>query len=161
MPFFLIFVLIPFTEIFVFMTVGVKIGLLNTLLLALFTAVLGGGIARHQGLETLFKAQKSMRAGSMPTKELFDGLCLVAAGALLITPGFVTDTIGFLLLIPPVRDALRVKVGEHLQTSGADMSGAYTSRGYSSHQEFHIHDPSAIEGEYEDLDKDDEKNRLQ
>ena len=107
MPFLIIFILIPIVEIGVFMAVGDVIGLGWTLFFALFTAILGGAIIRYQGIQALMAAQRDMQSAKMPVQEIFDGFCLVAAGATLITPGFVTDTIGFLLLVPPVRMALR------------------------------------------------------
>ncbi len=110
MPFFIIFVIVPLSEIIVFMGVSDKIGLGSALLMALFTAVLGGFIVRYQGIQTIVTAQESLQQGNIPSRELFDGLCIVAAGATLITPGFITDIIGFSLLIPYVRDLLRKKL---------------------------------------------------
>jgi UPF0716 protein FxsA len=103
MPFFIIFVLIPLIEIGLFMTVGDAIGLLPTLLLAFVTAIIGGWIVKYQGFELFQNTRNSMASGKFPAYEIFEGFCLVAAGATLITPGFFTDTIGFLLLVPSVR----------------------------------------------------------
>ena len=113
MPFFLIFILIPLAEIIVFMSVSDHIGLGTALLMALFTAIIGGMIVKYQGIQTMMAAQKTLKSGGMPAKELFDGLCLVAAGATLITPGFITDALGFSLLIPAVRNAIRTKLSEN------------------------------------------------
>lgn len=107
MPFFAIFVAIPFLEIMLFMLVGDSIGLMTTLLLALLTAIIGGAIVQRQGLHTLAHMRQAMNRGQLPLNDLFDGMCLIAAGAMLITPGFLTDTLGFLLLVPPVRAGLR------------------------------------------------------
>lgn len=114
MPFFIIFVLIPLLEISVFILVSDKIGLGTSLLLALITAIAGGALVRHQGLQTLRMAQKSLDKGEIPSQEIFDGLCLVAAGATLITPGFITDAIGFALLIPAVRKILMDKIASKI-----------------------------------------------
>lgn len=89
------------------MTVGGEIGVLPTLLLCVLTAIIGGGLVRFQGVETLIKAQTSLRTGKMPLDEIFTGFCIVIAGALLLTPGFITDTAGFLLLFPPFRVFLK------------------------------------------------------
>ncbi len=123
----------------VFMAVGEYIGLGTTLLLALLTAIIGGAIIKHQGLQVLASLQNNMRAGGMPVQEIFDGACLIAAGATLITPGFVTDTIGFLLLIPTVRSGLRHVLSKHINVSG----------GFSSTQQYS--NPDILDGEYEDL----------
>ncbi len=90
-------------EVYVFMTVGNIVGVLPTLLLCFITAMIGGFLVRLQGLGTLMKAQNNLRTGKIPLNEIFNGFCIVIAGALLITPGFVTDFVGFLLLIPVFR----------------------------------------------------------
>ncbi len=107
MPFLIIFVIIPMAEILLFMAVGGKIGFLTTLFLAFLTAVIGGWIVKYQGLTTIAHIRMAMERGQMPLDELFDGICLIIAGATLITPGFLTDFIGFTLLIPPARNAMR------------------------------------------------------
>lgn len=149
MPFFLLFIIIPLSEIIVFMQVSQVIGLGTAMLLALVTAILGGSIVRHQGIQTLMTAQQSLQRGIIPSKELFDGLCLIAAGATLITPGFITDAIGFSLLVPAARDFLRNKLAQ----SGKFTTTGYTEQ-YSEQKSYRYdNDPSVIEAEYEDLDK--------
>lgn len=155
MPFFIIFVLIPLAEIMVFIAVSGEIGLGTALLMALFTAILGGVLVKYQGLQTMINAQNSLRNGNLPKKELFDGLCIVAAGATLITPGFITDVIGFLLLVPQVRDALREKLAQSTRFEAQSFSSDYT--------EFHDiknhhrpNDPDVIDVEYETIRKDDQ-----
>lgn len=146
MPFFIIFVLIPLAELMVFATVGEEIGLFNTLALAFLTAVIGGSIVKHQGLQTVLAMRQAMDMGKMPLSEMFDGFCLIVAGACLITPGFITDTVGFLLLIPPVRTTVKHYIRHH------------TTWGVETPQEFHSHrphNPNVIEGEYERMDEDD------
>lgn len=145
MPFFIIFVIIPIAEISVFMAVGEHIGLGTTLLLALLTAILGGAIVRHQGMQTLRDIQKSVESGGMPLGELFDGACLIAAGATLITPGFVTDTIGFLLLIPPVRNAIKAALKARMSTAVSTASHPHDHHGQRPQND-------AIEGEFEKVD---------
>mgnify|MGYP000100180868 CR=1 FL=1 len=144
MPFLIIFIILPLLEIMVFASVGEEIGLMNTLLLALITAIIGGILVKRQGLQTLAAMRQSMDKGQMPVGELFDGFCLVVSGATLITPGFITDTIGFLLLIPPFRAAIKHFFKTH---TNMDMP----------QQNFHSQhtpiDPNAIEGEYERVDE--------
>jgi UPF0716 protein FxsA len=107
MPYlFLIFVVIPLTEIGVFISVGGEIGVAWTLILCVMTAILGGALVRYQGLHTLVSGRERLDAGALPVDALFDGLCIIVAGALLLTPGFVTDTVGFALLVPQFRHLL-------------------------------------------------------
>jgi UPF0716 protein FxsA len=114
----LVFIVVPILEIVVFIQAGEWIGLWPTLAGIVMTAVIGAALVRHQGLSVLRKAQSSLGEGRFPVAEVFDGLCLVIAGALLLTPGFLTDTAGFLLLIPPLRALLRQTVGRRMMASG-------------------------------------------
>ena len=101
------FIGVPLLEIAVFIQVGDRIGLGPTLALVVLTAVLGTWQLRAQGLATLQRVRTQLDRGVLPTQELFDGVCLLFAGALLLTPGFVTDSIGFLLFLAPFRALLR------------------------------------------------------
>lgn len=103
---FLVFLIIPIIEIALFIQVGEWIGLWPTLASILATAIIGSAIVRHQGMQTLARARQAMELNQMPVREAATGLALLVAGFLLITPGFFTDTLGFLLLIPAVRATL-------------------------------------------------------
>ena len=148
MPFFIIFVVIPFLEILIFMAVGEQVGLLRTLLLALITAVLGGAIVRYQGLNTLKDIQLALQRGRMPLGELFDGICLIVAGATLITPGFLTDFIGFVLLIPFVRNGLRHVIRQHTHWGFDETDSMYRHPDSSASSS----PDDVIEGNYERVD---------
>ena len=87
------FIATPIIEIAVFIEVGGRIGLWSTIGIVILTAVIGTAMLRQQGISVLFRIQENLNANRMPLRELFDGVCLVAAGALLLTPGFVTDHI--------------------------------------------------------------------
>ncbi|HHH43466.1 MAG TPA: FxsA family protein [Gammaproteobacteria bacterium] len=103
---FLLFLLIPLVEIYFLIQVGSVIGAIPTVALVVFTALLGAMLLRLQGLTTLQRTRSALAQGQIPATEMFEGVLLVFAGALLLTPGFVTDTIGFLFLVPPVRKAV-------------------------------------------------------
>jgi len=152
MPFFIIFILIPISELMVFVSVSDKIGLGTALLMSLFTAILGGAIVKYQGIMTLGSANDSMRRGVLPSKELFDGLCIVAAGATLITPGFLTDAIGFALLIPAFRNIVRNKLVESGKFKTASFGAEYADFQDPRQQA----DPTIIEAEYETVDDKDD-----
>jgi UPF0716 protein FxsA len=106
---FLLFIIIPIVEITLLINVGQAIGAWYTVGLVLLSAFIGINMLRHQGLSTLARAQQRLNAGEMPAREMIEGLVLAVGGALLITPGFVTDVIGFCCLIPFTRRRL-VKV---------------------------------------------------
>lgn len=95
---------IPILEIMVFIFVGGEIGILPTLAMIFVTAILGTFFLRQQGLSILQKLQTESRSGNIPGRELVHGAMIMIAGVLLLTPGFVTDSIGFLLFVPPFRD---------------------------------------------------------
>ena len=113
-----IFVAVPIIEIAVFIQAGELIGLWPTIGVVILTAILGTSLMRAQGLQTLAKAQSQMDQGEMPIGAMFDGICILVAGVLLLTPGFVTDTMGFLLLVPPLRQLVGAKVIMKLVQSG-------------------------------------------
>ncbi len=103
---FLAFLIVPFIEIYLLLSIGSFIGILPTIVLVVFTAVLGVTLIRAQGLLTLGRLQQKLQRGELPAAELITGVALLISGALLLTPGFFTDTIGFLLMWPAFRNAL-------------------------------------------------------
>nr|WP_321461660.1 FxsA family protein [uncultured Cohaesibacter sp.] len=130
---------VPILEIGVFIIVGGQIGVLNTLLGVLLTAVIGTILLRQQGFALVGQAQQQMHQGKIPGKEMAHGVMLLAAGLLLLTPGFVTDTFGFLLLVPAIRDSIfhyfksRVTLSTMQGQSFSSGSGFYQSYEYKSH----------------------------
>ncbi len=103
---FLFFIIIPIIEITLLINVGQAIGAWYTVGLVLLSAFIGVNMLRYQGLSTLARAQQKMNAGEMPAGEMIEGIVLAVGGALLITPGFVTDVIGFCCLVPFTRQLL-------------------------------------------------------
>jgi UPF0716 protein FxsA len=140
------FICVPLIEIAVFIEIGDLVGLWPTLALIVLTAVLGTWQLRAQGLATLSRARSLMEQGEMPARELFDGLCLLIAGALLLTPGFVTDSLGALLFVPPLRDALRRAIGRY-------VAARAETRVFVDGREAHRQGPGGrtIDGEYDDM----------
>jgi UPF0716 protein FxsA len=103
----LAFIVVPLAELAVIIAVGDAIGLLPTLLLLLGISVAGGWLAKRQGLAAWRRFQLALAEGRMPTQEAADGAMVLLAGALLLTPGFLTDVAGVLLLLPPTRAWMR------------------------------------------------------
>ncbi len=113
------FIAVPLIEIGVFIEVGGWLGLWPTLTVIVLTAMLGAGLLRAQGLATLARARAEADRGVLPVREVFDGLCLLLAGALLLTPGFVTDGLGFLLFVPAFRAALAAAIMARVHVAAA------------------------------------------
>ncbi|MCI5077529.1 FxsA family protein [Oricola sp.] len=109
MPFSLIpfaLLVIPLLEIGVFIAVGSQIGVFPTLGMVVLTAIIGSILLRVQGFGLLTRMRTELDQGRVPGRDLVHGVMILIAGILLLTPGFVTDTIGFLLFVPPLRDAI-------------------------------------------------------
>jgi UPF0716 protein FxsA len=128
---FLLFITVPLIELFLFLVIGQKIGILPTFAIILLTGVLGAGLARSQGLKVLAKYQQSIAQGKLPHEAVIDGLLILIAGALLLTPGFLTDTMGFLLLAPPVRQMVRARLEaslrERFRVVGVPQAAGFSS----------------------------------
>ena len=106
----LLFMLIPIVEMWILIEVGGWIGALPTIGLVVLTATIGLSLLKQQGLSTLLRARRKMDEGAIPASELVSGVMIAVGGALLLTPGFVTDAIGFALLIPQTRQWVLFKL---------------------------------------------------
>ncbi|MBW3668631.1 MAG: FxsA family protein [Actinobacteria bacterium] len=106
----LLFLVVPFAELFVLLQVGRVIGALETIGLLVLVSIAGAWLVKREGIGVLRRAEERLRQGGVPGRELVDGVMILFAGALLLTPGFLTDIVGILLLLPPVRAALRSSV---------------------------------------------------
>ena len=111
----LAFTIIPIVEIYLLIEIGSIFGVLTAITLVILTGSLGAFMARMQGLQTLFRIQGSLREGRMPSRELLDALLIVIAGLVLLTPGFLTDLAGFLLLIPTTRNSIISWLQRHIE----------------------------------------------
>ena len=145
MPFFILlflFLFVPIAEITLLINVGSSIGVGKTILIVIITAILGAYLVRQQGLATYFKLQEELNAGRMPAMQMAEGIALLFAGAVLLTPGFITDALGFALLTPPIRRVIIAWVAKkgiiQARTSSSPFQSGPTSKT----------DSKVIEGEY-------------
>ena len=144
----LFFIAVPLVEMLLLFEVSDHIGGLWTIFLVVLTAVIGVQILKRQGFSTLTRANQRISAGELPAQEIVEGLLLACAGALLLTPGFITDTLGFICLTPPLRQLLARKV---VNSGMLRMAGQSSSTGFfwSSRGEFHgERGSSTVEGEF-------------
>tara|TARA_R110002050_G_scaffold269917_2_gene412618 strand:+ start:163722 stop:164177 length:456 start_codon:yes stop_codon:yes gene_type:complete len=142
---FILFLLVPLIEIYFLIKVGSLIGAGWTVFAVVGTAALGAGLLRIQGLSTIQRAQLSVAKGELPAVAMLEGVALAFSGVLLLTPGFFTDTIGFLLLIPALRQSLIKRILKNSQ---------FFYRGQTTHRHHAYRESTIIEGEIVDEDSD-------
>ncbi|UVE18626.1 membrane protein FxsA [Pseudomonas sp. LS44] len=147
--FFLLFLLFPLIELAVLIKVGSAIGVLPTLLLLIGSAVLGSVLLRVAGVATAWRARERLARGEMPEQEVLEGLLIAVGGGLLLLPGFISDVVGLLCLLPPVRrlvvGKLRKKVQEQALRQRAFADDLQARSGQAR--------PNVIEGEFEHRDR--------
>ncbi|MCK5215470.1 MAG: membrane protein FxsA [Candidatus Omnitrophica bacterium] len=127
----LLFTVLPAVELALLIKIGGHIGVMNTLTVIILTGVIGAYLARIQGFTVMRNIQESMNQGRMPTEEMLDGVMILVGGIVLLTPGFLTDTIGFLLLIPITRLLIKNLVRRyihHLMEQGNITTHNHSSR---------------------------------
>ncbi len=155
----LLFIAIPLIELYFIIVVGEAIGAFWTVILVILTAIIGVSLLRIQGMSTLMRAQRNMSQGQIPAMEMMEGIALAVAGVLLITPGFITDSIGMLCLIPASRQAIIRYIMARASVHGSFNAsmGGFESHHQSGHQHQGRHSKSSagrpkvgrtIEGEY-------------
>ncbi|OOF29775.1 FxsA family protein [Salinivibrio proteolyticus] len=161
----LLFILVPVIEIGLFIQVGGWLGLWPTLALVLITAFVGASLVRSQGIMTLASVQDRLNRGELPAQQIFEGVMLAVAGVLLLTPGFMTDAMGMLVLLPGPRAALAKQVMKRVTVSQAGFSQGSFHQGGNAQGPFgedpfrrggRGEDGNTFEGEYERKDDDDD-----
>jgi UPF0716 protein FxsA len=124
---FLLFTCIPLVELFLLLQIGSIIGAVNTILLVIITGVLGAYLAQQEGIRTLERIRTLMARGEMPGAPLIDALLILVAGFVLITPGILTDLLGFLMLVPATRAPIRRWIkGQMERKFSASNAAVYT-----------------------------------
>lgn len=150
---FLLFILVPIIEISVLIQVGAWFGLWPTIAIVIITAWLGAKYVKQQGLATLQSVQNKMAQGQMPSNEIVEGLLLLVAGVLLVTPGFVTDFVGLTLLLPVIRKGIIKRIQQYIVVNGVASSSAHFRPSSfvepSAEQNINHHQGKTLDGEYE------------
>jgi len=148
---FALFIAVPIVEMLVLIQVGQQIGALWTIALVLLTAFIGINLLRYQGLATLSRANWRMQSGQIPAQEMLEGILLAVGGALLLTPGFVTDGIGFVLLLPFTRGFFAARLMNRFKSfASANVAGGFSSGFSGAAGAGFKQDESIIEGEVEE-----------
>ncbi|MDA0150361.1 FxsA family protein [Vibrio sp. LaRot3] len=167
----LLFIFVPIIEIGLFIQVGGFLGLWPTIALVLITAFVGASLVRSQGLQTLMSVQTRLQQGELPAQQIFEGVMLAVAGVLLLTPGFMTDALGMLVLLPMPRAAIAKYLMSKMvvkSVGGNFQGGGFYGGGFQGGQQGPFdQDPfqsnpfdkqeggNTFEGEYERKDEDD------
>ncbi|MEQ8604923.1 MAG: FxsA family protein [Marivibrio sp.] len=151
----LLFIAVPIAEIALFIEIGDVIGLWPTLATIVVTALVGATLVRQQGVAALNRAQAALAEDRFPVEEVVTGVCLLIAGALLLTPGFLTDAIGFSLLIPPLRQAIGgalIRQAAKSKRFTVRTEGPGAARGPGSGPRRGPDGRPIIDGEFEEVD---------
>ncbi|MBW3697307.1 membrane protein FxsA [Vibrio sp. T187] len=163
----LLFIFVPIIEIGLFIQVGGFLGLWPTIGLVLVTAFVGASLVRSQGIQTLMSVQGRLQQGELPAQQILEGVMLAVAGVLLLTPGFMTDALGMLVLLPAPRAIIAKKLMEKMVVKNMSGGGFQAGFGQSPFEQDPFHrdpfnhskDNNTFEGEYERKD-DDDRNKL-
>ena len=127
----MLFVVVPILELFVIVQVAGSLGTLNTIGLLILDSAIGAWLVKREGFGVMRRMQAQLDAGNLPTKELADGAMILGAGALMLTPGFITDVVGLLLLLPPVRAVIRPAVMSRFAVRATVFTSGFGGRGSS------------------------------
>ncbi|MFC1646490.1 FxsA family protein [Candidatus Omnitrophota bacterium] len=127
----LLFTVVPIFELYLLIRVGQYLGPFTTVMIVVFTGIFGAFLARLEGLRVLYSVQRDMQEGKMPTSQLLDGLLILVGAVLLITPGLLTDAIGFILVIPNTRVFVKVWLKQYLQRIIDKKEGVITVDSYT------------------------------
>jgi UPF0716 protein FxsA len=144
----LLFTVIPALEIYLLITIGGIIGGLNTILVVVLTGIFGAALAKTQGLAIIYHVQKDLAEGKIPTDQIFHGLLVFGGGLLLLTPGFLTDALGFLMVVPGSRHLIVLQMKAwfkkavasgniHFASFGQSKAGGFQSYTFYSSSDFH------------------------
>lgn len=149
------FLLVPLIEIGLFIQVGGAIGLWPTLAIVVITAFAGTWLVRQQGLQAIRNLQSSFSKLEDPTRSLADGAMILISGALLLTPGFFTDAVGFALLMPPVRQAVYTYLRKRVKVQRFEMGSGPERRHRTPHDPGDV----VIDGDYSEVSPEDRDTR--
>ena len=149
--FFLFFIAIPIIEVILFITVGKYIGLWNTIFIIIITGIIGAILVKRQGITILNKALEEIKSNKMPIFSIFEGIAILIAGAFLLTPGFLTDTLGCILLIPKTRNIIIKYIASYLERRTV----------YKKKSTYHTNEEGkenkTFEGNFEEIDDSEKK----
>ena len=125
-----LFTVVPLFELYLLVKVGMYLGALNTIGIVVFTGIFGAFLAKMEGLRVLYNVQRDLQEGRMPTSQLIDGLLILIGAVLLITPGILTDMIGFILVIPSTRVFIKVWIKNYFKKIIDKREGVITVDGF-------------------------------
>ena len=149
--FFLFFIAIPLIEVILFITIGKYIGLWNTIFIIIMTGIVGAILVKSQGISILNKALGEIKSNKVPIFSIFEGIAILIAGAFLLTPGFLTDTLGCVLLVPKARNIIINYITSYLKKRTIYKEKTM----YNSNEEDKRN--KIFEGNFEEVDDNEKK----
>jgi len=130
-----LFTVVPLFELYLLVKVGLYLGAFNTIAIVIFTGIFGAFLAKMEGLRVLYSVQRDLQEGRMPTAQILDGLLILIGAVLLITPGLLTDVVGFILVIPSTRALLKVWLKKQFQKIIDKREGVITVDSYRDNED--------------------------
>lgn len=143
----LLFVALPAAEIWLLIQVGSSIGVVQTILVVLFTGVAGAYLAKMEGLAVIRNIQKASMEGRIPGNEMISGLLVFAGGLLLLTPGFITDIMGILMIFPPTRALIVIFIKKYFEKKMTAGTASFSFHSNIDLQNPRIKDPGVIDAD--------------
>ena len=129
---FLLFIVVPIVELVLIIQVGQAFGAWNTVGLLIIDSLVGAWLVKHQGLGLLKRSRERLQKGEMPSDEIFSGIAILFAGALMLTPGFLTDAVGLIILIPPIRSIAIAGIRRNFRSRATNTSATWNLEVWNS-----------------------------
>ena len=129
---FVLFIVIPIIELVLIIQVGQALGAWNTIGLLIIDSLIGAWLVKHQGLGLLKRSRERLQKGEMPSDEIFSGIAILFAGALMLTPGFLTDAVGLIILIPPIRSIAIAGIRRNFRSRATNTSATWNLEVWNS-----------------------------
>ncbi|MCH2626496.1 MAG: FxsA family protein [Acidimicrobiales bacterium] len=131
---FVLFIVVPIVELVLIIQVGQVLGAWNTVGLLIIDSLVGAWLVKHQGLGLLKRSRERLQKGEMPSDEIFSGIAILFAGALMLTPGFLTDAVGLIILIPPIRSVAIGGIRRNFRSRATNTSATWNLETWNSEE---------------------------
>lgn len=138
---FILFIVVPIVELVLIIQVGQAVGAWNTIGLLIIDSLVGAWLVKHQGVGLLKRSRERLQKGEMPSDEIFSGIAILFAGALMLTPGFLTDVVGLVILIPPIRSVAMAVIRRNFHSRATNSSATWNLETWATEEPYNEDGP--------------------